>query len=132
MSRFFPYFHLPYFHLEEIFLHKDKIFPYNSLMTNLVGLQKCQDYDFEKVYQAIKKLFELVPPPDVKDKVVLLKPNILYPKKPELAVCTHPVLVGASVKAFVELGQKKFTRENRLQLRVQPVPQSLLEFTIRL
>lgn len=102
MSRFFPY-----FHLEEIFLHKDKIFPYNSLMTNLVGLQKCQDYDFEKVYQAIKKLFELVPPPDVKDKVVLLKPNILYPKKPELAVCTHPVLVGASVKAFVELGAKK-------------------------
>lgn len=76
-------------------------------MTNLVALNKCEEYDFDKVFEGIKKLFELVPPPDVKDKVVLLKPNILYPKKPELAVCTHPVVVGAAVKAFVELGAKK-------------------------
>lgn len=76
-------------------------------MSNLVGLKKCPEYDFERVYQAIKCLFSLVPPPDVKDKVLLLKPNILYPKKPELAVCTHPIVVGAAVKAFVELGAKK-------------------------
>lgn len=76
-------------------------------MTKTVALQKCNDYDFDKVYQAIRKMMELVPPPDVKDKVVLLKPNILYAKKPELACCTHPVVVGAAVKAFVELGAKK-------------------------
>lgn len=52
-------------------------------------------------------MFELVPPPDVTGKTVLLKPNILSPKKPEAAVCTHPVVVGASVKAFVELGAKR-------------------------
>lgn len=76
-------------------------------MTKTVCLQKCSDYIFEDVYSSVKNLLKLVPPPDVKDKTVLLKPNILYPKKPELAVCTHPVVVGAVVKAFVELGAKK-------------------------
>ena len=73
-------------------------------MTKNVALQKCDDYNFDQVYNCIRKMMELVPPPDVKDKVVLLKPNILYPKKPELAVGTHPVVVGAAVKAFVERG----------------------------
>ncbi|MCQ2591466.1 MAG: DUF362 domain-containing protein [Treponema sp.] len=76
-------------------------------MTTKVALDKCEDYNFDLVYQSIRKLFELVPPPDVKDKVVLIKPNILYPKKPELAVCTHPVVVGATVKAFLDIGAKK-------------------------
>ena len=76
-------------------------------MSNLVALHKCGDYAFDEVFAGVKHLLELVPPPDVKGKVVLLKPNILYPKKPELAVCTHPVVVGAVVKAFVELGARK-------------------------
>lgn len=73
-------------------------------MTKSVALQKCKEYRFDDVYNAIEKMMELVPPPDVKDKVVLLKPNILYPKRPELAVCTHPIVVGAAVKAFVKRG----------------------------
>ncbi|MFA6857077.1 MAG: DUF362 domain-containing protein [Treponema sp.] len=73
-------------------------------MTTTVGLQKCSEYDFDEVYAAVQQLFRLVPPPDVRGKTVLLKPNILSPKKPECAVCTHPVVVGAVVKAFVELG----------------------------
>ena len=81
-------------------------------MTNLVGLQKCPEYDFDKVYQSIKTLFSLVPPPDVQGKKVLLKPNILYPKKPELAVCTHPVVVGAAVKAFTDLGATVYAGES--------------------
>ncbi len=76
-------------------------------MSNTVALAKCDDYIFDQVFSKIKELLELVPPPDVNGKVVLIKPNILYPKKPELAVCTHPVVVGAAVKAFVERGAKK-------------------------
>lgn len=75
-------------------------------MTKNVALQKCAEYNFDDVYAAVKQLFALVPPPDVTGKTVLLKPNILSPKKPEAAVCTHPVFVGACVKAFVELGAK--------------------------
>ena len=73
-------------------------------MSTTVALQRCSEYDFDKILACIKKIFELVPPPDVRGKTVLLKPNILYPKSPDLAVCTHPVVVGAAVKAFVELG----------------------------
>lgn len=76
-------------------------------MTNTVALQKCAEYNFDDVYDSIMELLTLVPPPDVKGKTVLLKPNILYPKKPELAVCTHPVVVGAAVKAFLALGAAK-------------------------
>ena len=73
-------------------------------MTTRVALQRCAEYDFDKVLECIKAMFELVPPPDVRGKTVLLKPNILYPKAPELAVCTHPVVVGAAVRAFADLG----------------------------
>lgn len=73
-------------------------------MTKSVALQKCSNYSFDDVYNCIKKMMELVPPPDVRNKVVLIKPNILYPKRPEMAVCSHPVVVGAAVKAFKERG----------------------------
>lgn len=76
-------------------------------MSANVGLEKCGEYDFDKVYAALKKITQLVPPPDPRGKTVLIKPNILYPKKPEDCVCTHPVVVGALVKIFVELGAKK-------------------------
>ena len=72
-------------------------------MTKTVALQKCDEYDFDKVLSSIKKLLELVPPPDVRGKTVLLKPNILYPKSPDCAVCTHPVVVGAAVRAFLDM-----------------------------
>lgn len=76
-------------------------------MTTTTALGKCQEYNFDDVYAALQKLVSLVPPPDVKGKTVLLKPNILSPKKPEFAICTHPVVVGAAVKIFVELGAAK-------------------------
>ncbi len=76
-------------------------------MTTNVALEKVSEYDFQKIYDALKKLTELVPPPDVHNKTVLIKPNILYPKKPESCVCTHPLVVGALVKIFVELGAKR-------------------------
>lgn len=76
-------------------------------MNTTVALQKCEEYDFDAVYATITKMMELVPPPDVAGKTVLLKPNILAPKKPEAAVCTHPVVVGAAVKAFVARGAKR-------------------------
>lgn len=54
--------------------------------------------------ETIRELMELVPPPDVRGKTVLLKPNILSPKKPEAAVCTHPTVIAASVRVFLERG----------------------------
>lgn len=76
-------------------------------MTKTVALQKCSSYNFDEVFSAIQKMMQDVPPPDVRGKTVLIKPNILYPKKVDACVCTNPVVTGALVKAFVELGAKK-------------------------
>lgn len=73
-------------------------------MEKTVAVKRCPGYEFPAVYQAVQDLFALVPPPDVRGKTVLVKPNILLPKNPEAAVCTHPVVVGAVVKAFLEAG----------------------------
>ena len=51
--------------------------PYIETMSTNVAVQKCDEYQFDSVYKSVKKLLELVPPPDLKDKTVLLKPNIL-------------------------------------------------------
>lgn len=76
-------------------------------MSAKVALTKCCSYEEKDVYKNIEKLISLVPPPNVKGKTVLIKPNILSPKKVEAAVCTNPMVVGAVVKIFLERGAKK-------------------------
>jgi uncharacterized protein (DUF362 family) len=73
----------------------------------IVAFRACDDYDKEKVYQTVEKLLADAPPPDVHNKVVLLKPNILSPKGPECAVCTHYAVVYAVIKAFFRRGAAK-------------------------
>ena len=72
-----------------------------------VALASCAAYDEESVLEKMRQLVTDAPPPSVEGKIVLLKPNILSPKKPEFAICTHPVVVAAAVKVFLELGAKK-------------------------
>jgi uncharacterized protein (DUF362 family)/NAD-dependent dihydropyrimidine dehydrogenase PreA subunit len=79
----------------------------NFIPSTKTALRACKDYNEQDVLPCIKQLFKDVPPPDVRGKTVLLKPNILSPKKPEFAICTHPVVVSSCVKAFYELGAKK-------------------------
>lgn len=78
----------------------------------VVALQKCASYDSDTVYAAVEEMMHLCPPPDVNGKTVLLKPNMLSPKKPEAAVCTHPVVVGAVVRAFVARGARVLVGES--------------------
>lgn len=77
-----------------------------------VAIEKCSAYEFDKVYAAVQEMMRLCPPPDVEGKTVLIKPNMLSPKKPDAAVCTHPVVVGAVVKAFVARGARVLVGES--------------------
>lgn len=77
-----------------------------------VAIEKCDTYSFDKVYSAVEKLLSLCPPPEVNGKTVLIKPNMLSPKKPEAAVCTNPAVVGAVVKAFVARGAQVLVGES--------------------
>lgn len=76
-------------------------------MNKAVAFKRCEEYDFEKVLNSINELMTLCPPPDVSGKTILLKPNILYPRKPDACVCTHPIVVGAAVRAFLDKGASK-------------------------
>jgi uncharacterized protein (DUF362 family)/Pyruvate/2-oxoacid:ferredoxin oxidoreductase delta subunit len=72
-----------------------------------VAFEACKNYDRERVCQIIEKLLLEIPPPDVYNKTVLLKPNIVVSKKPEHAACTHPAVVYAMIIALFQRGAAK-------------------------
>ena len=76
-------------------------------MTAVVSITRCADYDRERVQAAMDLALEraggigsFARPGDR----VLLKPNILLGAGPEKAVCTHPEVVRAAIRAFRAFG----------------------------
>ncbi|HPO48959.1 MAG TPA: DUF362 domain-containing protein [Spirochaetota bacterium] len=70
-----------------------------------VALIRCEEYQIETVYDAIKKGINLIGGIDnfVKEgEKILLKPNILAGRKPEKATTTHPIVFEAVVKILLE------------------------------
>lgn len=70
-----------------------------------VAIIKCESYDEEKVYQALKRGLDLlgginqfIKP---KDKI-LLKPNLLYAKTPDKQATTHPSVFAAIIRLLKE------------------------------
>jgi len=73
------------------------------MKNNNVSIEKCEDYDFQHVYEAISKaVYKAGGFPDIENKVVLLKPNLLYPVPPEKAVTTHPAVLNAVIRIVKE------------------------------
>ncbi len=72
-----------------------------------VSLVKCNSYDQEEVYKAIKKSIELIGGLNIKpNSKVLIKPNLLRPKHPKYAVTTHPEVIRAIIKILKEINCK--------------------------
>jgi uncharacterized protein (DUF362 family) len=76
-----------------------------------VAVQRCESYEPEKVMDALNRALDplggmsaFVSPGDR----VLLKPNLLAPKPPEKAVCTHPEVVRAVAREVREAGGKVY------------------------
>ena len=72
-----------------------------------VHLHPCPSYDPAAVAAAVRACLE--PLPAWRDGLrpgarVLLKPNIINPKSPEAAVCTHPAVVRAVAQMALEAG----------------------------
>jgi uncharacterized protein (DUF362 family)/Pyruvate/2-oxoacid:ferredoxin oxidoreductase delta subunit len=94
----------------------------------------CENYDREKVYQVIERLLLEIPPPSVYNKIVLLKPNIVVPKKPERAACTHPAVVYAMIKALskrgaakIIVGDSSINLDSKLAARVAGIYDAVVE-----
>jgi uncharacterized protein (DUF362 family)/Pyruvate/2-oxoacid:ferredoxin oxidoreductase delta subunit len=78
-------------------------------MDKRVALLPCADYSATALDSCFREAMRLAPPPDVRGKRVLLKPNILKGAGPEKAVCTHPEFVAAAIRAFRALGAERIT-----------------------
>jgi len=75
-------------------------------VTSKVAVARCRSYEEAHIAEALDKVFkeinlaEIVKPGDL----VLLKPNLLAPRKPEAAVTTHPAVVREVARRVLALG----------------------------
>lgn len=69
-----------------------------------VSILKCATYAEEQVVQIMNKLLDSIHLDQIKDKKVLLKPNILYAAQPDKAVTTHPAVLKAVIQYLQQKG----------------------------
>jgi uncharacterized protein (DUF362 family) len=67
-----------------------------------VAIQKCDSYDPEQVYAAIRQGLEAIKFKIRPRMTVLLKPNIIGQNRPDQATTTHPAVVDAVCRIFTE------------------------------
>lgn len=76
-----------------------------------VFVAKCDTYDKERIYSAVKEGFAAVGFTDelVRGKKVMIKPNFVLAKKPEFAATTHPSFIEACARLMNEMGAASVT-----------------------
>ncbi|TYB32103.1 MAG: DUF362 domain-containing protein [Candidatus Mcinerneyibacterium aminivorans] len=78
-----------------------------------VYLGKCEEYDKKKIKTILKKAFKELGGIDfVKNKKILLNPNLLAPAEPEKAVTTHPSVLEATGQIVQEHGGEVFVGDS--------------------
>jgi uncharacterized protein (DUF362 family) len=80
-----------------------------------VSIVRCKNYDEKEVLKALRRSVDLIGGMDSfvrKGNSVLLKPNLLYGKKPEKAVTTHPSIIRAVIHQCAELCPPRALKEN--------------------
>ncbi len=78
-----------------------------SIMKSRVAIIKCEDYEPAKVLRAVKEAVDLLGGMGQfvqAGQNVLLKPNLLSARPPELAVTTHPAVVEAIASLTIAAG----------------------------
>lgn len=76
-------------------------------MNAIVSIQRCTVYEKDRVFEAIHRLLEDLggPASFFRDgQKVLLKPNMLSAKAPEMGVTTHPLILEALIHMLREIG----------------------------
>lgn len=76
-----------------------------------VAVHSCESYDTDEVYAVLCRCFADagIGETQIKGKKVVIKPNLVMAKKPELAATSHPATVEACAKLLAELGAAKIT-----------------------
>jgi len=81
-------------------------------MNAKVTVVKCQKYELDAVYNAVKQALDNIGFKTPRGKKVLVKPNILGAYRPEDAVTTHPIVVEAVCKLLKEHGCKTYVGDS--------------------
>lgn len=79
------------------------------LMHTPVAYAACAEYDVSEIRRHITALFHTLKLDSAffAGKVILLKPNLVMAKKPEMAATTHPVVLQALAEVLAEFAPKK-------------------------
>ena len=72
-----------------------------------VAITECSTYEIDQLEEAMEKVCNSANMIDVKDKKVLLKPNILSDASSEKAITTHPEVVRALIRVLFRRGAKE-------------------------
>ena len=67
-----------------------------------VSVLKCEEYNSQLIYKVIKQSLKNINFEIPKNKKILLKPNVLGQRKPELAITTHPKILDALCRLLKE------------------------------
>lgn len=81
-------------------------------MNRTVAVRRCGEYDFGSIYAHIEDIYTACGGPDLKNKKVLLKPNVLSDNIPERCVTTHPVVLEAMIAFAQDRGARVFTGDS--------------------
>ncbi len=73
-------------------------------MNNKVSVRICSEYDKQKVFNHISDIYEYCEGPVVKDKKVLVKPNILTDTDSSKCITTHPVVIETVIRFLQSRG----------------------------
>ena len=76
-------------------------------MKSKVAIERCERYDYEIIKSTLIKLIDNTDFPNVENKTVLLKPNILSDANKDRNITTNPLVVKATISILKEKGAKK-------------------------
>lgn len=76
-----------------------------------VAISRAEAYEFDSVFSIIKKHFSLILADNdlIKNKNVVIKPNLLLKSSPDKCITTHPVVLEAVIEALKEYSPASLT-----------------------
>ncbi|MCJ7447333.1 MAG: DUF362 domain-containing protein [Bacteroidales bacterium] len=81
-------------------------------MNAKVAVRNCREYDLHSVYNLISDIYKTCEGPEIKNKKILVKPNILIDSNPDKCISTHPVVVEAMVRFLQSNGAVVFVGDS--------------------
>jgi len=81
-------------------------------MNNIVAVRRCKEYDIQEVYVHISDIYHACKGFELKNKKVLIKPNVLSDSLPEKCISTHPVVFEAMIRFLMEKGAVVFAGDS--------------------